>query len=145
MEKFVKCTIQTGCLYSGSAHPDRRGPGPSQPFGPRQSHGRLSPPSEPMACRQNPASWRPVVGGGVAREQAGRVADWIGGRGEGGGGHRKACPRRRGSAAGEGRRQAGVGVTGGVRAVREEVLSATMLGVGSRWSERGQNGLSAVA
>jgi hypothetical protein len=49
------------------------------------------------------------------------------------------------STAGEGRRQAGVGVTGGVRAVREEVLSATMLGVGSRWSERGRSGLSAVA
>jgi hypothetical protein len=42
MEKFAKCTVQTGCLYTGSAHPDRRGPGPSQPFGPRQSQGRFS-------------------------------------------------------------------------------------------------------
>jgi hypothetical protein len=109
MEKFVKCTIQTGCLYSGSAHPDRRGPDPSQPFGPRQRKGRLSPPSAPAACRQNPAGQRPVVGGGVAEEQADRVADRIGGRREGrrspesfsvvegiGGGGRTSASRSRG-------------------------------------------------
>jgi hypothetical protein len=37
----------------------------------------------------------------------------------------------------EGPRQAGVGVTGGVRAVGEGVLGGMMLGVGSRRSERG--------
>jgi hypothetical protein len=83
MEKFAKYTVQTGCLYSGSAHPDRRGPDPSQPFDPRQSQGRLSPPSAPAACCQNPTGQRPVVGGGVAVEQAGRVVDLIGGRREG--------------------------------------------------------------
>jgi hypothetical protein len=36
----------------------------------------------------------------VAREQAGRVVDRIGGGGEGGGAHWKACPRWRGLAAG---------------------------------------------
>jgi hypothetical protein len=45
----------------------------------------------------------------------------------------------------EGPRQAGVGVTGGVRAVGEGVLNGAMLGVGSRRSERGWRGLSAAA
>jgi hypothetical protein len=45
----------------------------------------------------------------------------------------------------EGPQQAGVGVTGGVRAVGEGVLGGAMLGVGSRWSERGWSRLSAVA
>jgi hypothetical protein len=39
--------------------------------------------------------------------------------------------------AGKRRQQAEVGVTGGVRAVREEVLGGVVLGVGSRWSEEG--------
>jgi hypothetical protein len=84
MEKFAKCIVQIGCLYSGSAHPDRRGPSPSQPFGPRQNQGRLSPPSAPAACWQNPADQRLVVGGGVVGEQASMVAARIGGRREGG-------------------------------------------------------------
>jgi hypothetical protein len=41
--------------------------------------------------------------------------------------------------------QAGVGVTNGVRAVGEGVHGGTMLGVGSRRSERDWSGLSAVA
>jgi hypothetical protein len=41
--------------------------------------------------------------------------------------------------------QAGVGFTGGVRAVGEEVLSGVVLGVGSRWSEEGWSMLSMVA
>jgi hypothetical protein len=41
--------------------------------------------------------------------------------------------------------QVGVGVTNGVRAVGEGVHGGTMLGVGSRRSERDWSGLSAVA
>jgi hypothetical protein len=44
-----------------------------------------------------------------------------------------------------GPRQARVGVTGGVRAVGEGVLGGVMLGVVSRWSERGWSGLSVAA
>jgi hypothetical protein len=83
MENFSKCTVQIGCLYSSSTHPDQRGPGTSQPFSLRQSQGMLSPPSASVACWQNPAGRRPMVGGGVTVEQAGRVADRIGGRREG--------------------------------------------------------------
>jgi hypothetical protein len=46
---------------------------------------------------------------------------------------------------GKRRWQAGVGVTGGVRAVGKDVLSGTVLGVGSRQSEERWSGLSAVA
>jgi hypothetical protein len=56
---------------------------------------------------------------------------------ERGGAHRKASLWRRGSAAGEGPQQAGVGVTGGVRAVGVRELGGAMLGVGSRRSKRG--------
>jgi hypothetical protein len=83
MEKIAKCTIQMGCLYSGSAHLDQRGPTPSQPFSPRQSQERLSPPSAPVTCCQNPVDRRSVVRSGVAGEQADRVADLIGGHREG--------------------------------------------------------------
>jgi hypothetical protein len=38
---------------------------------------------------------------------------------------------------GQGRRQARVGVISGVRAIGEEVLDGTVLGVGLRWSEEG--------
>jgi hypothetical protein len=41
-------------------------------------------------------------------------------------------------------RQAGVGVTGGVRAVGEDVLDGVVLGVGSRRSKDGWSRLSAV-
>jgi hypothetical protein len=80
----------------------------------------------------------------VAGEQAGRVTDRFGSRREGGA-HRKASLQRRGSAVGKRRQQAGVGVTGEVRAVGEEVLGGAVLGVGSRWSEEGWRGLSTVA
>jgi hypothetical protein len=54
--------------------------------------------------------------------------------------------RRRSRSAVEKRwRQAGVGVTGGVRAVGEDVLGGTVLAVGSRRSEEGWSGLSMVA
>jgi hypothetical protein len=56
---------------------------------------------------------------------------------ERGGAHRKASLWRRGSAAGYERRQAGVGVTGGVQVVGEEVLGGAVLEVGSRQSEEG--------
>jgi hypothetical protein len=46
---------------------------------------------------------------------------------------------------GKKRQQARVGVTGGVRAVGEEVLGDAMLGVGSRRSEEGWSGLSMAA
>jgi hypothetical protein len=59
--------------------------------------------------------------------------------------HRKASLRWRGSVAGKGRWQARVGVTDGVRAVGEEVLGGTVLGMGSRWSEEGWSRLSTVA
>jgi hypothetical protein len=36
-----------------------------------------------MTCRQNPVGQRPMGGGRVAGEQAGRVADWFGGHREG--------------------------------------------------------------
>jgi hypothetical protein len=42
--------------------------------------------------------------------------------------------------AGEGRRQARAGVTGGVRVVGEGVLGGAMLGVGSRWLEQAIRG-----
>jgi hypothetical protein len=48
-------------------------------------------------------------------------------------------------AVGEGPRQAGVGVTGGVRAVGDDVLGGVMLGVGSRLLERGWSRLFVVA
>jgi hypothetical protein len=54
-----------------------------------------------------------------------------------GGAHRKPSLRRRGSATGKRRRQAGVGVTGRVWAVGEDVLSGVVLGVGSRGLEEG--------
>jgi hypothetical protein len=63
---------------------------------------------------------------------------------ERGGAHQKASLRWRGPAAGKRWRQAGVGVTGGVRAVGKEVLSGTVLGVGSRLSKKGWSGLSTV-
>jgi hypothetical protein len=62
-------------------------------------------------------------------EQAGRVADQIWGDGEEGL-TRAACQRWRGTAMGEEGRQAGVGVTGGVRTVGEEVLGGAKHGVG---------------
>jgi hypothetical protein len=46
---------------------------------------------------------------------------------------------------GNGRRQAGVGVPGGVQAVGEEVPGGATLGVGSRRSEEGWSGLSMAA
>jgi hypothetical protein len=52
-------------------------------FRPRQNQGRPSPASAPTACRQNPVGQRPVVGSGVAREQAsyeGGGLDFGGGR-----------------------------------------------------------------
>jgi hypothetical protein len=54
--------------------------GPSQPFGPRQSQGRLSPPTASAACRQNLAGWWPVVGGGVAGDGGQKTAvakSWV--------------------------------------------------------------------
>jgi hypothetical protein len=62
-----------------------------------------------------------------------------------GGAHRKASLRWRGSTTGKRRQQARVGVTGGVRAVGEDVLGGVVLGVGSRRSEEGWSRLSAVA
>jgi hypothetical protein len=64
---------------------------------------------------------------------------------ERGGAHRKASLRWRGSAVGNGRWQAGVGVPGGVQAVGEEVPGGATLGVGSRRSEEGWSGLSMAA
>jgi hypothetical protein len=64
---------------------------------------------------------------------------------ERGGAHKKASLWWRGSAAGKRRRQARIGVTGGVRAVGEDVLGGAVLGVGSRWLEDGWSGLFAVA
>jgi hypothetical protein len=72
----------------------------------------------------------------VAREQAGRVADWIGGRREGRG-SLECFSTEEGIGGGQGRRQARVGVISGVRAVGEEVLDGTVLGVGLRWLEEG--------
>jgi hypothetical protein len=56
--------------------------------------------------------------------------------GERGGAHQKASLWWRGSAAGKRRWQARVGVTGGVRAVGEEILGGAVLGVGSRGRRR---------
>jgi hypothetical protein len=72
----------------------------------------------------------------VAEEQAGGVTDRFSSRRE-----ERGSPEGflavEGLAAGKRRQQAEVGVTGGVRAVREEVLGGTVLGVGSRRSEEG--------
>jgi hypothetical protein len=73
------------------------------------------------------------------------VTDQICGSEEEGGAHQKACLWRRGSAVGERRRQAGVGVTGGVKAVGDGVLSGAKLEVGSRRSESCWSRLSMVA
>jgi hypothetical protein len=80
----------------------------------------------------------------VADEHTGRVTDRFGGRREGGA-HRKASLWWRGSTTGKRRQQAEVGVTGKVSAVEEDVLSGMVLGVGSRRSEDGWSGLSAMA
>jgi hypothetical protein len=50
-----------GCVYSGSAHPNWRGPDTSQPFSLRQNQGRLSPLSVLAACQQNPVGRWSVV------------------------------------------------------------------------------------
>jgi hypothetical protein len=71
-------------------------------------------------------SGRPVGYDRVAREQADEVTDWFSGRREG-----RGSPKSF-SAAEKRRWQARVGVTGGVRAVEEEVLGGAVLGVGSR-------------
>jgi hypothetical protein len=71
-------------------------------------------------------SGRPVGYGRVAGEQADGVTDWFSGRREG-----RGSPKSF-SAAEKRRWQARVGVTGGVRAVEEEVLGGAVLGVGSR-------------
>jgi hypothetical protein len=58
------------------ARPIQNREGPAEP-------GEAFSPSALAACRQNPAGRRPMVGGGVAGEQVGRVADRIGSRREG--------------------------------------------------------------
>jgi hypothetical protein len=136
MEKFAKCIIQTGCLYSGSTHSDWRASDPSQPFGLRESQGGFL----PRQHQQLAGKIRPTGSRWSAVEFSGSKPTgwWTGLVAEKrGGAHQKACLRRRGSAAGKGRRQAGVGVSGGVRAVGEEVLDDVVLGVGSRQSEEG--------
>jgi hypothetical protein len=115
---------------------------PAEPFGSRSNLGRSSPPSAPASCRWNPASrWRAVewLGSKPAGWRTGLAAE------ESGGAHRKSSLRWRGTAAGKRRRQAWVGVTGGVRAIREDVLDGMVLGVGSRRSEEGWSRLSTVA
>jgi hypothetical protein len=62
----------------------------------------------------------------VAGEQVGGVTDRFGSQREG-----RGSPEGL-SAVGKKRRQAGVGVIGGVREVGEEVLGGAVLGVGSR-------------
>jgi hypothetical protein len=105
-------------------------------FGPRSKNrgGFL-----PHRHRRLAGKIRPT-GGGVPGEQAGRVADWIGGGKDGGGGTLDGL-----FAVGGGHRQARAGVTGGVRAVGEGVLGGVVLGVGSRRSETGWSGLSVTA
>jgi hypothetical protein len=71
-----------------------------------------------VACRQNLAGRRPVVGGGVAEEHADRLADRIAGSGEGG--SSEGLSAVEGISGRDGHRQAGALVTGGVRAVGEE-------------------------
>jgi hypothetical protein len=83
-----------------------------------------------MAGRNLATAGDEVQRGGLG-EQAERVADQIWGDGEEGL-TRAACQRWRGSAMGEEGRQAGVGVTGGVRTVEEEVLGGAKHGVGKR-------------
>jgi hypothetical protein len=95
-----------------------------------------------------PGKIRPASGRWSAVEWPGsKPAGWWTGlvAEERGGAHQKASLCWRGSATVEGPRQARVGVTGGVRAVGEGVLSGAMLGVELRWSERGWSGLSMVA
>jgi hypothetical protein len=95
-----------------------------------------------MSCQWNPAGRWPAVewpGSKPARWQTGLAAE------ERGGAHRKASLCRRGSTIGKRLRQARVGVTGGVRAVREDELGGAVLGVGSRRSKDGWSGLSAVS
>jgi hypothetical protein len=84
-------------------------------------------------------SGRPVGYGRVAGEQADGATDWFSGRREG-----RGSPKSF-SVAEKRRWQARVGVTGGIRAVGEEVLGGAVLGVGSRRLEVGWSGLSAVA
>jgi hypothetical protein len=115
---------------------------PAEPFGPRLNLGRSSPPSAQASCRWNPASRRPAVewpGSKPTGWRTGLVAE------ERGGGHRKASLWWRGTAARKRRRQAWVGITGGFRAIGEDVLCDTVLGVASRRSEEGWSRLSAVA
>jgi hypothetical protein len=104
--------------------------GPSQPFGLRQRQGRLSPPSAPAACLQNAAGQLPVVSGGVARDQVSRVVDRIGGRREGRGSPEGFFAVERGSTAGKGRRQAGVGSPVGFERLGRKYLVAWCLGWG---------------
>jgi hypothetical protein len=129
MEKFAKCTVQTGCLYSGSAHLGLSARG--------RARGGFLP------CQQNPIGRRPVVGDGVGKEQAGGVVDQIGGRREGrgspegfsmaegiGGGERSAASRSRGHRRGPSSWRGSTlwrGAWGGVE----------MVGGGLEWAIRG--------
>jgi hypothetical protein len=82
-EKITDNTVHSGCLYS--ARPIRIGEArPISAIRPETKQGRSSSPSSSVTCRQNPAGRRLVGGGGVAGEQAGRVADRFGSRREGG-------------------------------------------------------------
>jgi hypothetical protein len=76
----MHCSFGLPLWWLGPSGSER--PSPSQPFGPRQRQGRPSPSSALVAYRQK--SDRSAVGGGVVEEQAGRVADRIGGRIHGG-------------------------------------------------------------
>jgi hypothetical protein len=107
-----------------------------------------------LAHDRNRGALLPIDAGGLPAKSGRPAADgrrWSGWGGSIGlvaterGAHQKACSRRRGSATGERRREAGARVTSRVQAAGEEVLDGALLGQGSRRPERGRSGLSAVA
>jgi hypothetical protein len=120
-----------------SAHPDRRGPAHLS----LSARDKIGEAFSPVGTGELPAKSDKWAAGG--RRWSGRGASrW--GDGPVWRPKRGVDLTRRLLCGGGDRRQAGVGVLGGVRAVGEDVLGGVMLGVGSRWSEDDWSRLSAV-
>jgi hypothetical protein len=61
--------VHLGCFYSGSAQPERKGPNPSRPFGPRAKTGDSIPPSPAWPRQSILVAWHRLTGQGGAEEE----------------------------------------------------------------------------
>jgi hypothetical protein len=137
-------TVVVGSAYGASQAGPARGSRPTWPFGPRlrgrgacaHGTGRRRPgriPTVPVTRWSGEGPGSKAVGWWTSFGAAGRKLTG------------EACPQWRGSAAGKRHRQAGVGVTGWVRAVGEELLDGVVLEVWLTQPKRGWSGLSTAA